>query len=125
MKRNCETCADCNEFPCEKFNKWFDKDSFVTHQKCLPDIQRIKKVGMNEFLNEQKERKILLEIMLEKYNPGKCMSLYCVASSLLSIKSLNNAIKQIESIKEDKAKSFKLLIQELSEKEKVTLKLRK
>jgi hypothetical protein len=125
MKRNYETCADCNEFPCEKFNKWFDKDSFVTHQKCFPNIQRIKKIGINEFLKEQEDRKVLLEIMLEKYNSGKCMSLYCLASSLISVKSLNEAIKQIEGIKEDKAKSFKLIIQELAKKEKINLKLKK
>ena len=125
MKRNYETCADCNEFPCEKFSKWFDKDSFVTHQKCFPNIQRIKKAGINTLLREQEERKILLEIMLEKYNPGKCMSLYCLASSLISVKSLNEAVRQIEGIKEDKAKSFKLLIQKLSEKDKIILKLLK
>jgi hypothetical protein len=124
-KRNFETCADCGEFPCKKFSKWFDKDSFVTHQKCFSNIQRIKKVGMKKSLKEQEEKMILLGIMLEKYNPGKCMSLYCLASSQLNIKSLKKTIKQIESVKEDKAKSFKLLIQELSDKERITLKLRK
>ena len=53
------------------------------------------------------------------------MSLYCLVSSLMSVKSLNEAMKQIEGIKEDKAKSFKLLIQELSEKENIILRLRK
>jgi hypothetical protein len=125
MKRDYETCADCNEFPCEKFGKWFDTDSFVTHHKCLPNIQRIKEVGINALLGEQEERRVLLEIMLKKYNPGKCMSLYCLVSSLMSVKSLNEAMKQIEGIKEDKAKSFKLLIQELSEKENIILRLRK
>jgi hypothetical protein len=125
MKRDYETCADCNEFPCEKFGKWFDIDSFVTHHRCLPNIQRIKEVGINFFLAEQEERKVLLEIMLERYNPGKCMSLYCLASSLMSVKSLYEAMKQVEGIKEEQAKSFKLLIQELSEKEDVILRLLK
>jgi hypothetical protein len=42
MKGNHETCADCSEFPCGRFDRWFDADSFVTHQKCLPNIQKIK-----------------------------------------------------------------------------------
>lgn len=125
MKRNDESCADCSEFPCEKFDKWFDADSFVTHQKCRPNIQKIKKVGIKEFLKEQEERKNLLEIILEKYNPGRCASLYCLASALMSIESLKKTVKQIESVKEDKAESFKKLIQELAEKEKINLKLRK
>ncbi len=125
MKRNYETCADCPEFPCEKFAKWFDADSFVTHCKCLPNIQKIKNVGVKEFLKEQEERKQLLEIMLAKYNPGQCVSLYCLACALMSVASLKKALKQVESAKGDKAKAFKILIQELAGKEKVDLKLRR
>ncbi len=125
MKRTYETCADCNEFPCDKFSRWFDKDSFVTHQKCLSNIQKNKKAGIKEFLKEQAKRKKLLETFLEKYNPGQCMSLYCLASALMSVESLKNAQKQIGDIKENKPKTFKILIQELAEKEKISLKLRR
>jgi hypothetical protein len=124
-ERDYETCADCNEFPCDKFNEWFDNDSFVTHQKCLPNIKKIKKGGIEEFLKEQAERKELLELMLEKYNPGRSMSLYCLASSIMSVESLKKALKQIEDVKENKPKSFKILIQELAEREKISLKLRR
>jgi hypothetical protein len=124
-KRKYETCAECGEFPCKKYEKWFDTDSFVTHQKCLSNIQEIKAVGIDDFLKEQKQRKKLLEIMLEKYNPGKCMSLYCLASSLISIKSLTEAWKQSENVRDNKPKALKLIIQELSEKEHVNLRLRR
>lgn len=125
MKREYETCANCSEFPCDKFDKWFDGDSFVTHQKCLPNIQQIKAVGIDEFLKEQNERKKLLEMILELYNPGRCATLYCQAAALISIESLEEVIKQIESVREDKAKTFKKFIQELGEKEKISLNLRK
>lgn len=125
MKRAYETCADCAGFPCKKFDAWSDADSFVTHQKCLLNIEEIKKVGIDEFLKEQAERKQLLETMLEKYNPGQCMSLYCLASALLSVGSLKKALKQIEGIDKNKPRSFKILIQELAEKEKISLKLRR
>lgn len=125
MKRNYETCADCDEFPCEKFKKWFDGDSFVSHQKCLLNIQTIKKIGIEKFLEEQKERKEILETMLEKYNPGQCMSLYCLASTLMDIELLRDIIKQVENVEGDKPKAFKKLIQELAEKKKISLKLRK
>jgi hypothetical protein len=126
MRRKLETCADCSDFPCEKFNKWFDEDSFVTHQKCLVNIQNIKKLGIEKFLKEQNERKTILEIMLEKYNPGQCMSLYCLAATLMTTEALKKAIKEIENIKEeDRATSFKKLIQELAKRENNNLKLRK
>ncbi|MFC1533317.1 DUF3795 domain-containing protein [Thermodesulfobacteriota bacterium] len=124
-KHHFETCADCGEFPCNKFSKWFDKDSFVTHQKCLSNIQNIKTIGFDEFLKEQEERKEILEIMLEKYNPGRSMSFYCLASALINIESLNKSINKMENTKEDKPKLLKQSIQELAEKENVILKLRK
>jgi len=125
MKRSFETCADCPEFPCEKYAKWSDGDSFVTHSKCLPNIQKIKNVGVKEFMKEQKERQKLLELMLAKYNPGQCVSMYCLACALMPVASLKKALKQVGSAKGDKAKAFKAIIQELAEKEKISLKLRK
>jgi hypothetical protein len=125
IKRNYETCADCNEFPCEKFGKWFDADSFVTHSNCLINIQKIQNIGIKEFLKEQSERKNLLESILKKYNTGRLMSFYCLASSLLSIESLRKALKQIEPIRENKAKSFELIVKEFAKSENVVLKLRK
>jgi hypothetical protein len=125
MKRDHETCADCSEFPCKKFDAWSDADSFVTHQKCLLNIKKIKEAGINEFLKEQADRRELLELMLEKYNPGQCMSLYCLASAFMSVGLLKKAVKQTESAKEDKARSLKRLLQELAEREKISLKLRR
>ena len=93
MKQNYETCADCNDFPCERFDAWFDGDSFVTHQKCLANVTKIKEVGINKFLKEEVERQELLELMLEKYNSGRSMSLYCLAASLMSVKSLKDALE--------------------------------
>jgi hypothetical protein len=125
LKRNYETCADCSEFPCNKFDKWFDSDSFVTHYKCFSNIKNIKKLGFKKFFEEQEERKKLLEMILEKYNPGRCTSLYCQACALMNMESLQEAVAKIEIVKQDKAKLFKNLIQELAEKEKLNLKLRK
>jgi hypothetical protein len=125
IKQNYETCAECKEFPCEKYEQWFDADSFVTHQKCLANIQEIKEIGIDKFLEEQKKRKVLLEIMLRKYNPGKCMSLYCLASTLLSVKSQTEALDRLKKVENNRSETFKMLIQELSENEHIILKLRK
>jgi len=43
----------------------------------------------------------------------------------MSIESLKKAVQEIENTREDKAKTFRRLIQELAEKEKISLKLRK
>jgi hypothetical protein len=124
-KRGYESCADCREFPCERFSTWFCADSFVTHENCLENIRTIQKYGMGKFLGEQAERKEILEIMLDKYNPGQCMSLYCLASPLMDIESLKKGLRHIEGVGDNKPRVFKALIQDLARKEKVSLKLRR
>ena len=124
-KHEFETCADCEEFPCDKFRKWFEKDSFVTHFKCHTNIQKIKRGGIEDFLKEEENKKEILELMLEKYNPGRSMSFYCLASALINNESLKRAINQLENSKGDKSKLLKSLIQELADQENISLKLRK
>ena len=124
-KHEFETCADCEAFPCDRFSKWFDKDSFVTHKKCHSNLQNIKRVGIEDFLKDVEEKKDLLELMLERYNPGRSMSFYCLVSVLINTESLKSAINQIKNSTGDKPKLLKSLIQELADKEYVNLKLRK
>ena len=63
--------------------------------------------------------------MLEIYNPGRSMSLYCLASALINTESLKKAINQIENIKGNKPRLFKSLIQKFADQENINLKLRK
>ncbi len=76
-------------------------------------------------MKEQSERKNILEFILENYNTGRLMSFYCLASSLLNIESLKKALKKIENINENKAKSFEMIIKEYGDSENISLKLRK
>ncbi len=125
LKRNYETCADCPEYPCDKIAAWSDGDSFVSHRNCLLNLDTIKKAGTDAFLKGEAERREILETMLENYNPGRCTSLYCLASTLMSIGSLRKALARMGDIRTDKPKSFKILIQEMADKEKIPLKLRR
>ena len=45
-KKNLEVCGHCDEFPCTKFDTWFDEDtydSFVTHKKTELNLNFIRK----------------------------------------------------------------------------------
>ena len=57
--------------------------------------------------------------MLERYNPGRSMSFYCLVSVLINTESLKSAINQIKNSTGDKPKLLKSLIQELADKEYV------
>ncbi len=40
-RKGFDTCAECEDFPCEKYDEFFDWDSFISHKVCQPNIQQI------------------------------------------------------------------------------------
>ena len=137
-KKNLEVCAECNDFPCQKFDSWFGNeayDSFVTHKKTEPNLYFIKKHGVEKFIEQQKERIKFLKDMLEEFNEGRSRSFYCIAAALLSVddvkNSLESAKKEVKTLglrKDDiksKAKILKKAIQDVADRKGIDLKLRK
>ncbi len=138
-KKNLETCGECKDFPCHKFNsEWFGKDaydSFVTHKKAIPNLNFIKNKDFEEFIKQQEKRIILLKEMLANFNDGRSKSFFCLASALLPIQVLENSLdsarKDIEklgiSIDDVKGKAIILkdILQSAADKENIKLKLQK
>ena len=101
-KSNFETCAECNEFPCSKINKWDKYDSFISHKVSLSNLEIIKDKGIEQFLTQQKRRIELLELMLEEFNEGRSKSFFCIATALLPIDDLDKSLKESKlQIKEE------------------------
>jgi hypothetical protein len=137
-KKNLEACAECNDFPCQKFDSWFGNeayDSFVTHKKAEPNLDFIRKHGVEKFIEQQKERIKFLKDMLEGFNEGRSRSFYCIAAALLSVddvgKSIGSAKREVKTLdvrKDDvksKAKILRKIIQDVADKKGIDLKLRK
>ena len=132
-KKNFETCAECEDFPCQKLKMWDLADSFISHKKSLVNLKEIKKIGLEKFIEQQKKRINFLEFALNDYNEGRSKSFYCIASALLSISFLESCKKTIKqkisneniiNIKE-KSKMLKEILNKGAIEEKVDLKLRK
>ncbi len=133
IKKGYVTCADCTDYPCEKLFSVLgtDEDSFLTHKPVIPNLDRIKEVGGQIWLNEQKERQLLLEKLLENYNDGRAMSFYCLACTLMPIDLINRAVSEMERKGIDaediklKAKNLKSILQDLASASGIELKLRR
>ncbi len=137
--RNLETCGECKEFPCSKFNsKWFGKDaydSFVTHKQAMNNLVNIKRIGMEKFLNHQKRRIDFLVEMLNDFNDGRSKNFYCISTALLSIQGIKEALKNArikiikmniqKNDKKSKAKILKENLLNIAQNENVKLKLDK
>ena len=137
-KKNLEVCAQCDEFPCSRFESWLDGgdfDSFVTHKKAKPNLDFIQKQGIEKFIEQQSERIKLLEVMLKDFDEGRSKSFYCVVAVLLPIKDVKESIESAKEKAEElgiekddiknKAKILKETVQDVADKKSVDLTLRR
>lgn len=134
-KKGIEFCWDCKESKtCEKWKKHRDAgkkgDSFKCYQKLEEDIVFIQKNGVAEFEKLQKIREKLLREMLQEFNEGRSKSYYCIASTVLKIEELKEALDKAKKeskgldIKE-KSKLLHSIFDEIATQKKYYLKLRK
>lgn len=137
-KKNLETCALCDEKNnCERLDNLLnfsrEYDSFLSHKQIPKNLEFIKKYGLNVHAQKIKKRAKLLRQMLKLFDDGRSRSFYCVATTLLSIetleRSLNDAKKKVseEGSKDLKARAeiLKDIINKSAERKKIDLKLRK
>jgi len=138
-KKSLEVCAQCEEFPCSKFESLrtngVEYDSFATYRKVYPNMTFIKEYGLEKFIEKQGKRMKLLDEMLKSFNEGRSKSFYCLAAALLSIEALEKSLENSgRSIKENKigsdnikakAQILRRFLEESAASEGVELKLRK
>lgn len=130
-----ESCAECQDFPCDKLEGVDGSDSFVTHRKMLINLRSIKDHGIEPFLEEQGKRRDLLETMLGEYNDGRSKSFLCSAATLLPIEAIADSMEGVKGrasesgIEDDDKKAGAKLLKKSLEaaalREGVDLKLRK
>jgi len=99
-KRGYLTCAECPEYPCTRLKRALkiddELDSFLSHRVALDNLDNIRKFGMDSFLSEQRERRLLARRLIEDYNAGRSMTLYCTACTLLPTRVITQAIDRVE-----------------------------
>jgi hypothetical protein len=60
------------------------------------NLRQLKEIGLRPWLREQKARQILLEKLLQNYNEGRSMTLYCKACARMPIDLIEEAIERAE-----------------------------
>jgi hypothetical protein len=95
-KRGLETCADCTDFPCPRFdNDSGQYDSFVTHRRVYPNLNSIRSNGYEPFLDQQRLRIDILKDFLLLANAGRSKNFYCLACALLPLENLTEGHSQL------------------------------
>ncbi len=125
------TCAECESFPCSRFEGADAVDSFVTHRKMVANLRSIKGSGAEAFLEEQEKRRVLLGRMLAEFNDGRSKSFFCVAAALLPVEVLRSAVENAgsdgtgPSDVKSRATALRSKLNEAAMKEGIDLQLRK
>ena len=131
QRKEIEACYQCDEFPCKKYDGAEQSDSFITHLNQLKDMEKTKNIGIDAYLKELDEKISILKRLLANYDDGRRKSFFCTALNLLELQNVNEVAEQIEfdthpeqPIKE-RAMIASQLFQAMSEKQGISLKLRK
>jgi hypothetical protein len=89
VKKGFEVCSFCSEFPCKRFDSEKSGcDSFVTHQRIMPNLNFIKENGIDKFLEQQKIRMDILTDLLTNFDEGRSKSFFCLSCALLPLDKL-------------------------------------
>lgn len=131
QRKGLQYCHQCAEYPCKKYDKSGEFDSFITHLNQFRDIDRAKNQGMDAYAAELNRKIAALEKLLADYDDGRRKNTFCLAVNLFDLRDVEFVLQQIVAdtlpdmpIKE-KAALAAARIQAMAEKRDITLKLRK
>lgn len=72
----------------------------------MPNLNFIKEHGIKDFVEQQKKRIKLLEIMIENFDDGRSRSFYCKATAFLDLMNIEDSLdKATQKIKANNIKS--------------------
>ena len=126
-----EFCFDCSSYPCERYAKPNEADSFITYRNVAKNLASARN-DLASYRKELNRRFEILTALLETYNDGRSKGLYCLAANLLPLEELSSLMEKIERdgrlVSMDKkaaAKEVAALLTARAEELKIELKLRR
>ncbi len=129
-----EYCFQCKDFPCGRYGKAEEYDSFISCRNRTRDLEKAKEYGMDAYRAELDEKAGILHRLLDEYNDGRKKTLFCQAVNLLDLEDIKVvmdgiaaelAVSEEEPPIKDRAAVSARLIQEKAKERGIELKLRK
>lgn len=122
-----EYCCECPRYPCERYEKMDEYDSFITHRKRKADMERLRDIGADRYNAEQEEKVQLLEYLLSSCNDGRRKTLFCLAVNLLELSAVRDVVHRLmasnRSTVKERAVYAAALLQEVADEKGLSLKL--
>lgn len=122
-----EYCCECPHYPCEKYEKIDEYDSFITHRNRRVDMEKLRDIGADRYNFEQGEKVRLLEYLLSSCNDGRRKTLFCLAVNLLELSDVRDVVDQLMASNlptvKDRAALAAALLQKYAGEKGILLKL--
>lgn len=96
-----EYCFQCGEYPCARYQKPFEKDSFLSYRNVLEDMERAREGGVAAYGEVLDGKTVLLEYLLEHCNDGRKKGFFCNAVNLLSLEDVRGVVAQLKGLPGD------------------------
>ena len=129
-KRNgrIEYCFECKQYPCLRYTKENEKDSFITYRDVTKNLNKAKE-DIDGYLKNLEEKEQLLSFLLEKYDNGRLKNFYCIAVNLLKVEDINDVVemaeKEVIHKNENMIKVIKEGIEAMAKARGIEIRLRK
>lgn len=88
-------CFQCKEYPCDRYARANDKDSFITYLHVPADMDDAKRNGLESYLNDLSRKSDLLDSLLENWDNGRLKSFFCLAVNLLPLEDLETVMSKL------------------------------
>ena len=129
-KDNMEYCFECDKFPCDKYDGFDSYDSLIPHINCIKDMEKAKKIGIDKYLNELKEKRQILEYMIDEYDCDNNDIFYCTAANLMSVSDFRKVYEEAENVtkelnQKEKSKYLIKRLKEVAKEHNIEIKLRR
>ena len=125
-------CWQCPEYPCFRYERFDDGDSFVPHRNRTKDIALSQEMGLDAYLALLQEKRFILEELLKQYNDGRRKTLFTTAVYLLPLEDLRSVMAALGGQEELAQQPVKQratvaagLLQEAADRRCICLKLKK
>ena len=80
---NIRYCFECEEYPCAKYDGIDRYDSLISHKNQKTDLAKAKRIGIENYLAEQREKQQILNRLLTEYDDGHRKVFFCLAVNLI------------------------------------------
>lgn len=91
-----ESCRECPEFPCGRFEPPSEVDSFISYRNVRRDLERSHEdpAGFREALLEKMS---ILDVLLEECDDGRSKGFFCLGVDLLGLEDLREVAARLAS----------------------------